>query len=62
MAKHHLDLDLSSLVMDEVKKELLADCPSEVTVENVTEGATNVAEVMEEAVITTPVDPVPDKQ
>ena len=62
MAKHHLDLDLSSLVMDEVKKELLADCPSEVTVENVTEGAIDVAEVMEEAVITTPVDPVPDKQ
>ena len=62
MAKHHLDLDLSGLVMDEVEKELLANCPSEVTVENVTEGATNVAEVMEEAVITTPVDPVPDKQ
>ena len=32
MAKHHPDLDLSGLVMGEVKKELLADRPSEVTI------------------------------
>ena len=36
MAKHHLDLDLSSLVMGDVKKELLSDHPSEATIENVT--------------------------
>ena len=42
MAKHHLDLDLSGLVMGEVKKELLADHPSEVTVENVMEEAMTI--------------------
>ena len=52
MAKHHPDLDLFGLVMDEVKKELLADHPSEATAENVTEEATDVVEVMEEAAIT----------
>ena len=62
MAKHHLDLDLSNLVMDEVEKELLANRPSEDIVENVTEEAIDVVEVMEEAAITTPVDLVPDKQ
>ena len=36
MAKHHLDLDLSGLVMDDVKNELLADRPSKATAENVT--------------------------
>ena len=43
MAKHHLDLDLSGLVMGEVKKELLADHPSEATAENVMEEATTIA-------------------
>ena len=36
MAKHHPDLDLSGLVMDDVKNELLADRPSKATAENVT--------------------------
>nr|POE92213.1 hypothetical protein CFP56_27608 [Quercus suber] len=62
MAKHHLDLDLFGLVMDEVEKELLADCPSKVMAENVTDGVTDAAEVMEEATTTTPTDLVPDKQ
>ena len=47
MAKHHLDLDLSSLVMDEVEKELLVDRPSEVIAKNVTKEVTDVIEVME---------------
>ena len=38
--------------MGEVEKELLADHPSEATAENVTEEATDVVEVMEEAAIT----------
>ena len=62
MAKHHPDLDFSSLVMGEVEKELLANCPSEATIENVTKEATDVAEVMEEVAITTPTDLVPDEQ
>ena len=62
MAKHHLDLDLSGLVMGDVKKELLTDHPSEAIVENVMEETIDVAEVMEEAIITTPVDLVPNKQ
>ena len=61
MAKHHLDLDLSGLVMDDVEKELLADRPSEVTIENVMKEATNIAKVMKEVAITTPADLVPDK-
>ena len=36
MAKHHPDLDLSGLVMDDVKNELLADRPSKAMAENVT--------------------------
>ena len=60
MAKHHPDLDLSSLVMGDVEKELLSDRPFEATTEM--EEATIVAEVMEEAVTTTPVDAVPDEQ
>ena len=62
MAKHHPDLNLSGLVIGEVEKELLANRPSEATTENVTEEATDVVEIMEEAAITTHVDPVPDKQ
>ena len=52
MAKHHPDLDLSGLVMGEVKKELLADRPSEVTVQN----------VMEEAMTITLANPAPNEQ
>ena len=55
IAKHHLDLDLSALVMDNVEKKLMSDHPSEATTENVMEEATDIAEVMEEAAITTPV-------
>ena len=62
MAKHHPDLNLSGLVIGEVEKELLANRPSEATTENVTEEATDVVEIMEEAAITTHVDPVPNKQ
>ena len=57
MAKHHPSLDLSSLVVDNIKKELMSDRPFEVTTENVTEEATDVAEGMKEAT-----DPVPDEQ
>ena len=49
-------------VIGEVEKELLANRPSEATAENVTEEATDFVEIMEEAAITTHVDPVPDKQ
>ena len=35
MAKHHLELNLSGLVMGEVEKEFVADRPSKVTEENV---------------------------
>ena len=52
MAKHHPDLDLSGLVMGEVKKELLADRPSEVTIQN----------VMEEAMTITLANPAPNEQ
>ena len=52
MAKHHSDLDLSGLVMGMVKKELLADCPTEATVENMTKEATTI----------TPADPTPNEQ
>ena len=57
MAKHHPNLDLSSLVMGDFEKELLFDRPSEAIVENVMKEATIVAEVMEEAATTTLVDP-----
>ena len=62
MTKHHTNLDLFGLVMGEVKKELLTDHPSEAIVDNVMEETTDVAEVMEEAAITTPIDLVPNKQ
>ena len=62
MAKHHLGLDLSGLVVDDVEKELMSDRPSEAIEENVTEGATDVAKVMEEAAITTPTDLAPEEQ
>ena len=61
MAKHHPNLDLSGLVMDEVKKKLLANCPSKFITKNVTEKAIDVVKVMEEATITTPANPIPDE-
>jgi len=61
VAKHHPSLDLSGLAVDDVKKELMSDRPSETTVDNVMEGAIDIAEVMDEAAITTPTDPVPDE-
>nr|POE99121.1 hypothetical protein CFP56_58024 [Quercus suber] len=62
MAKHHLDLDLSGLVMGEVEEELLADRPSEVTAENVMEEATTIAKVTKEITTITPADPTPNEQ
>ena len=62
VAKHHSDLDLFDLVMGEVKKELLADHPFEVTVENMMEEAITIAEVTKEATIITPVDLTPNEQ
>ena len=61
MAKHHPNLDLSSLVMGEVEKELLVDRPSEATIENVMEEATTIAEVTEEAMTITLADPAPNE-
>ena len=62
MAKHHPSLDLSGLAVDDVVKELMSDHPSEATMEDVMEEATNVAEGMKEATIVTPADLVPDEQ
>ena len=56
LAKHHLDLDLFSLVMGEVKKKLLADHCSEVTAENVMEEAMTITDVMEGAMTIAPTD------
>ena len=61
MAKHHLDLDLSGLVMGDVEKELLSDCPSKATAKNVMVEATIVAGVIEEATPITLADPTPDE-
>ena len=55
MAKRYSGLDLSGLAVDNVVKELMSDRPFEVTAENVTEEATDTAEVMKEA-------PIPDEQ
>ena len=60
MAKHYPELDLSSLVIGDVKKELLFDRPYEATAENVMEAMT-AAEVTEEAATTTPADLVLDE-
>ena len=62
MAKHHPDLDLSGLVMDDVEKELLTNPPSEAITKNVTEQTITVADVMEEAATTILADPIPDEQ
>ena len=43
MAKHHLELNLSGLVMGEVEKEFVVDRPSKVTEENVVEETTTAA-------------------
>ena len=55
-------MDLSSLIMGEVEKELLADHTSEATAENVMEKAMTIAEVTEEAMTITPADPAPNEQ
>ena len=57
MAKHHPDLDLSSLVMGEVENELLANHPSEAIAENLMEEATTIADVKEEATTIALADP-----
>ena len=62
MAKHQPNLDLSSLIMGEVEKELLVDRPSEAIAENVMEEAMTIAEVMEEAMTITLADPAPNEQ
>ena len=59
MAKHHPGLDLSSFIVDNVEKELMSNCPSEATAENVTEEATNVVEGMKKATVITPCTPCP---
>ena len=53
MAKHHL-----GLVVDDVEKELMSDRPFEAIAENVSEGATDTAKVMKEALA----NPVPNEQ
>ena len=62
MAKHCPSLDLSDLAVDDIEKEFMSDRPSEATAEKVMEGAIDVAEIMEEATITTPADPIPNEQ
>ena len=62
MAKHHPSLDLSDLAMDDIEKELMSNHPFEVAVENVIEGATEVAKVMEEAAITILTNLILDEQ
>ena len=59
MAKCHPGLDLSGLAVDDVEKELLS---SEATAENLTKGAIDIAEGMKEAIVVTPVNPVPNEQ
>ena len=43
MAKHHLKMDLSGLVMGEVEKEFVANRPFEVMKENVVKEPTTIA-------------------
>jgi len=59
MAKHHPGLDLSGLAIEDIEKELMSDLPSEATVENVMEEATDVAEGVKEAIVVTLANPVP---
>nr|POF23755.1 hypothetical protein CFP56_13692 [Quercus suber] len=58
MARHRPCLDLSGLAVDDIKKELMFDHPYKVTVENVTEEAIDVAEVMKETLA----NPILDEQ
>ena len=60
MAKHHPSLDLFGLAVDDIEKELMSDRPFEATAKNVTEGATDIAEVIQEAAITTLANSVPE--
>ena len=50
LAKHHSKLDFSKLDMEEVEKNILADCSTEATVEN---------EVVPGVVENVPTDPSP---
>ena len=59
MAKHHPSLDLSSLAMDDVEKELMS---SEATAKNVMKEATDIAKGVKEATIIALVDPIPKEQ
>ena len=59
MAKHYPGLDLSSLAVDDIEKELLS---TKAIVENVTDEVTDVAEGMKEANVITPADLAPDEQ
>ena len=45
MAKHHPDLDLSGLAVDDVEKEFMSDLLFKATTENVMEEVTDAAEV-----------------
>ena len=58
MAKHHSDLELFRLAVDDVEKELMSDHPFEAIAENVMEEATDTTEVMKKAYA----DPVLDEQ
>ena len=58
MAKHHPSLYLSSLVVDDVKKELLS---AKATAANVLEEAIDIAKGMKEATVITLADLVLDK-
>ena len=62
MAKHHPGLELSGLAVDNVEKKLTSDRPSEATVKNVMEEATDITEGMKEATVVTHANPVPDEQ
>ena len=58
VAKHHHGLDLSSLAVDDVEKELMS---SEATTKNAMEEATDIVEGTKEAIVITPANPVPDE-
>nr|POE89487.1 hypothetical protein CFP56_43283 [Quercus suber] len=61
MVKHHPNLDLFDLVIGDVKKEFLSDCPFEATAESVMEEATTIVELIEVATPITHANPIPDK-
>nr|POE90462.1 hypothetical protein CFP56_43136 [Quercus suber] len=62
MAKHNPGLDLFGLAVGDVEKELMSNRPSEAMAKNVTEEAIDVAGGVKEAIVVTPVDPVPEDQ